>query len=166
MLSVWLFSCQANFQKYSENSAFEKQRIGKVLDQLNAAASTANFEDYFNLFSEDAFFIGTDASEKWNILAFKTYAKPHFDKGKAWSFVILKREIFLSKDGQMAWFDELLDTRMKICRGSGVLTKINNKWKISQYVLSMTVPNDNSDEVIKIKTFIENKQIEDIKKGD
>jgi hypothetical protein len=30
---------------------------------------------------------------------------------------------------------------MKICRGSG-LVKIDGKWKIKHYVLSMTVPNE------------------------
>ena len=44
---------------------------------------------------------------------------------------------------------------MKICRGSGVLVILKGKWKIKQYVLSMTIPNDNSDEVIKIKAPIE-----------
>jgi hypothetical protein len=46
--------------------------------------------------------------------------------------------------GKTAWFDELLNTQMKICRGSGVLVKIGQEWKIKQYVLSMTIPNDNS----------------------
>jgi hypothetical protein len=55
----------------------------------------------------------------------------------------------------MAWFDELLSTQMKICRGSGVLVKIGNDWKIKHYVLSMTVPNENVTEVVKIKTPIE-----------
>jgi hypothetical protein len=36
-----------------------------------------------------------------------------------------------------------LSTQMKICRGSGVLVKIGNDWKIKHYVLSMTVPNEN-----------------------
>ena len=53
---------------------------------------------------------------------------------------------------------------MKICRGSGVLEKIKGKWKIKQYVLSMTVPNDVSGEVIKIKTPIEDILINDLKK--
>ena len=40
-----------------------------------------------------------------------------------------------------------------LCAGkSGVLEKIGDKWKIKQYVLSMTVPNDVSNEVIKIKS--------------
>jgi hypothetical protein len=44
---------------------------------------------------------------------------------------------------------------MKICRGSGVLVRINNTWKIKHYVLSMTIPNDNTNEVVKIKASLE-----------
>ena len=44
---------------------------------------------------------------------------------------------------------------MKICRGSGVLEKVGKEWKIKHYVLSMTIPNENVDEVVKIKTPIE-----------
>jgi hypothetical protein len=54
--------------------------------------------------------------------------------------------------GKTAWFDELLNTQMKICRGSGVLVKIGQEWKIKQYVLSMTIPNDNSNKVIELKS--------------
>jgi hypothetical protein len=53
----------------------------------------------------------------------------------------------------------LLNTRMKICRGSGVLIKKGNEWKIQQYVLSMTIPNSLSDTVIKIKTTVEDELI-------
>jgi len=45
-----------------------------------------------------------------------------------------------------------LDTQMKICRGSGVLVNTDQGWKIKQYVLSMTVPNDDVEAVVKIKT--------------
>jgi hypothetical protein len=82
-------------------------------------------------------------------------AKPHFDKGKAWNFTTLERHVYFNKTMQTAWFDELLETQMKICRGSGILVKENNQWKIKHYVLSMTVPNENSEEVIKIKMAIE-----------
>jgi hypothetical protein len=44
---------------------------------------------------------------------------------------------------------------MKICRGSGVLVKIGKEWKLKQYVLSMTIPNENADAVIKIKAPLE-----------
>jgi hypothetical protein len=40
---------------------------------------------------------------------------------------------------------------MKICKGSGVVIKLNGKWKIEQYVLSMTVPNSKIDAVVALK---------------
>lgn len=142
----------------------QKKNVSKVLDYLNAYAASADFKNYFDLFAEESTFIGTDASEIWNKKEFMAYAKPHFDKGKAWSFKSLKRDITFSKDGKYAWFDELLETQMKICRGSGVLEKIGNTWKIRQYVLSMTIPNEVSNDVIKIKSEIETKKIEELKK--
>jgi hypothetical protein len=47
---------------------------------------------------------------------------------KAWSFA-LERHIYFDKTGKTAWFDELLNTQMKICRGSGVLVKIGQSGK-------------------------------------
>ena len=129
--------------------------VSNVLDDWHNAAAVANFEKYFELLSDDAIFIGTDATENWNKDSFKIFAKPFFDKGKAWKFISIKRNIYLSEDKKIAWFDELLNTQMKICRGSGVLVYKSGAWKIQQYVLSMTIPNDNTDEIIKIKAPIE-----------
>lgn len=140
------------------------EEIHFLLDNWHRAAAKANFNDYFNAMADDAVFIGTDATENWNKKAFQDYAKPYFDKGKAWSFTPLERHIYFSKDGKTAWFDELLDTQMKICRGSGVVEKIKGEWKIKHYVLSMTIPNGNSDAVIKIKADLENPIIDKLKK--
>jgi hypothetical protein len=40
-----------------------------------------------------------------------------------------------------------------------------SNWKIKQYVLSMTIPNNHTDEVVKIKSLIEDKEIEKLKKA-
>ncbi|HAI80351.1 MAG TPA: hypothetical protein DCL65_04885 [Chryseobacterium sp.] len=143
----------------------QKKNISKVLDDLNTFAATADYKNYFDLYAEESTFIGTDATEIWNKKEFMAWAKPFFDKGKAWNFTSLKRSITFSKDGTYAWFDEILDTQMKICRGSGVLEKIGGKWKIRQYVLSTTVPNEVIDEVVKIKTPIEDALISELKKN-
>lgn len=134
--------------------------IGELLNNWHKAAAEARFDDYFEALDEQSVFIGTDATENWDKPAFMKFAKPYFDRGKAWSFSKLERHIYLSKDGKTAWFDELLLTQMKICRGSGVLLKTKKGWKIKHYVLSMTVPNDNVDEVVKIKSLLEDKEIE------
>ena len=154
----------ANAQNKGFYENVQKKNVSKVLDDLNTYAATADFKNYFDLYADESTFIGTDASEIWNKKEFMAYAKPHFDKGKAWNFKSLKRNITFSKDGKYAWFDELLQTQMKICRGSGVLEKIGNSWKIRQYVLSMTIPNEVSKDVINIKSDIETKKIEELKK--
>ena len=41
--------------------------------------------------TDDAVFLGTDATERWDTAAFKGYAQPHFDEGKAWSFRATRR---------------------------------------------------------------------------
>lgn len=141
----------------------EKTAIDNVLTQWHKAAANADFEAYFSLMTNDGVFIGTDATENWQNKAFKAFSKPYFDKGKAWSFIALDRNIYIAKGGNLAWFDELLNTQMKICRGSGVLQKINGQWKIKHYVLSMTIPNDNVTEVIEIKQDIEDELINKLK---
>ncbi|OQA00673.1 MAG: hypothetical protein BWY70_00631 [Bacteroidetes bacterium ADurb.Bin408] len=137
--------------------------LQKLLDNFHQAAAQANFEAYFSFFAEDAVFMGTDATERWDKAAFMKWARPFFDRGKVWQFTALQRHISTDKTGNTAWFDELLDTQMKICRGSGVLVKLDDGWKIRQYVLSMTIPNEKSDSIIKIKTPLEEEIIEFIK---
>lgn len=150
--------------KSLENHTNEKEVINTLLNNWHKAAANANIESYFNAMSSESIFIGTDATENWTKPAFMAFAKPYFDKGKAWSFTAIERNIYVSSDGKTAWFDELLNTQMKICRGSGVLQKENGTWLIKHYVLSMTVPNDNTNEVVKIKAPIEDVLIEKLKK--
>jgi len=49
------------------------------------------------------------------------------------------------------WFDELLDTWMGTCRGSGVLENNQGIWKIKHYVLSIEIPNADVQSVISVK---------------
>jgi hypothetical protein len=146
---------------HAQNEA--ESKINTVLDGWHKAAAKADFDTYFDSMTDDAVFIGTDATENWNKVDFMKYAKPHFDKGKAWSFSPIERHVYFNSDYTMAWFDELLDTQMKICRGSGVLVLKNGAWKIQQYILSMTIPNDISDEVVIIKSPIEELIINELK---
>lgn len=165
LLLFFTFSITLSAQNKGFYENVQKKNISKVLDDLNTFAATADYKNYFDLYAEESTFIGTDATEVWNKKEFMAWAKPFFDKGKAWNFTSLKRSITFSKDGNYAWFDEVLDTQMKICRGSGVLEKIGGKWKIRQYVLSTTVPNEVIDEVVKIKTPIEDALISELKKN-
>jgi len=163
-MKTYLITLVAVFGFFSNSDTEqEKIQIDSVINQWHKAAAEANFDNYFGLMTDDAVFIGTDASENWNRKSFEAYSKPHFDKGKAWTFHTLERNIYVDKNNKIAWFDELLDTSFKICRGSGVLEKVNGKWKIKHYVLSMTIPNETSDIVIAVKDSIENNYIQKLK---
>lgn len=151
IVGIFIILILSGCKSMMENEVTAESNINTTIDAWHKAAADANYNAYFGLMTDDAIFIGTDATENWNKKAFQAYAKPHFGKGKAWNFTALERHVFIDKSGKTAWFDELLNTQMKICRGSGVLVKINNQWKIKHYVLSMTIPNGNSAEAMKIK---------------
>ncbi len=144
---------------FAQSKDQETQKINLLMNTWHKDAAAARLDNYLNSMTDDAVYIGTDATEYWNKKQFEAFAKPYFDSKKTWSFRPLERHVYVSNDHKTAWFDELLSTQMKICRGSGVLVYSKNGWKIKHYVLSMTVPNDKSNEVIKIKTDIEDKII-------
>ncbi len=128
-----------------------QEELNELINEWHKAASEADYGTYFGILADDGVFIGTDASENWQNEDFRAFSKPYFDRGKAWSFTTIERNIYVDKSGNFAWFDELLDTRMEICRGSGVLSKENGKWRIKHYVLSITIPNEDVDQVSTLK---------------
>lgn len=155
LLFISISSSQAQVKNSDKNIAAIKKQVTKTVHNWHKAASNANFDAYFNLMTNDAIFIGTDPSENWTTPEFKKFAKPYFDSGKAWSFSAIDRNIYVHENIGIAWFDELLKTHMGICRGSGVLSKVDGKWKIHHYVLSMTIPNDNVEEVTQLKSVFD-----------
>ena len=133
---------------YSQNT--DKTKISEALDNWHHNASVANGEEFFDMMGNDAIYIGTDETELWDKSQFQAFAKPYFDAGKAWNFKTISRNIYFSEDKKVVWFDELLNTWMGTCRGSGVLEKTEGIWKLQHYHLSVTVPNDKIQEFIKV----------------
>ncbi|MBK8698878.1 MAG: nuclear transport factor 2 family protein [Saprospiraceae bacterium] len=121
---------------------------GKILDEWHGAASRADSAAYFSLMAKDAVFIGTDSFEVWGKAEFLKFAAPYFAKGKAWDFEKISRNLHYDSARSMVWFDEVLDTWMGPCRGSGWLALEDDKLLIKQYVLSITVPNDKMQGVL------------------
>ena len=143
-------ACSTPGKPPASDTAGEEKQIAAMLDSFNVAAAKAEFNTYFGFYTEDAIFTGTDATERWNKKQFMEWAKPIFARGRAWDFKALQRNIYFDETGKLAWFDELLNTQMKICRGSGVVVKEGGAWRVKQYILSTMVPNDLLDSVIKL----------------
>lgn len=143
LLALALASTQPALDPVSE--------AGAVIDRMHAAAARADGPAYFALFTPDARFIGTDATERWTLDAFKAYAQPHFSRGQGWTYQPHDRVATLAPGDCrcVVWFDELLDNdAYGLTRGSGVLRLTADGWKIEQYVLSMPIPNDKARAVV------------------
>lgn len=138
----YIFAALLLMVSYSSMANNDVKSVNDVLDSLHDSASKAQFDSYFSLYHEDAVFIGTDASEVWSKEAFKAYAKPHFDKGNGWTYHPRDRHVYFSPNKDVVWFDELLDNKkLGETRGTGVLVKEGDIWKISQYHLTIPIPN-------------------------
>lgn len=137
--------------------------IEDLIDQWHQAAVNADQQAYFDFIADDGTYIGTDATENWTKDEFFEWSKSYFENGKAWSFRAIERNIYFSENNKTAWFDEQLEFSGGILRGSGVLVKVENDWKIKHYVLSLPIPNDKFKDVVEV---IKSEESENLEKGE
>ncbi len=130
-------------------SAADLEAVNATLDGIHEQAARADYEAYFDLYSDQAVFLGTDATERWPIDDFKAYARPRFTDGGGWEYHVLERHVDFAPGGDVAWFDERLENaNMGETRGSGVLLREDGAWKVAQYNLTVLVPNDLARDVV------------------
>ena len=124
----------------------QRAAIDALIDGLHQDAHEGNFQTYFDRYTPDAVFLGTDKSERWTIDQFKVYAEPAFEDGHGWTYSVKERN--WEGAGTTRWFDEvLLNEKLGHCRGTGVVEFIDGEWKIAHYALTMLVPNDIAAEI-------------------
>lgn len=135
----------------TDGPAAARQAVDQVLTALHQAASEADGERYFDLFAESGVFMGTDPGERWTVAEFRQYALGRFERGDGWTYTMVERHIEVSEGGALAWFDELLENaNYGTCRGTGVLLRTDDGWKIVQYNLALLVPNEVTPTVVRV----------------
>ena len=146
-LAFFLMSYGAAAQSADADAAFRRQ-INTFMDQWHKDAANAD-PAYFDKMAPNGIYIGTDKTEIWTRDQFKVWAKPFFDRKKAWAFTAIKRNVYFSEDKNYAWFDEQLNTQMGICQASGVIRRTAAGFEIEHYQLSLAVPNPLMDQFTK-----------------
>ncbi|KQY93171.1 hypothetical protein ASD25_18255 [Brevundimonas sp. Root1423] len=123
----------------------EERAAALVLDTLHREASEADGAAYFDLFTADATYIGTDLTERWSIAEFRAYAEPYFNRGQGWTYTPRSRSLTLAPlDCRcVVWFDEALDSASYgTSRGTGVLVRGDDgRWRVALYALTFPIPN-------------------------
>lgn len=128
-----------------------KKAIHQLMDAWHKAAAEADADAFYGKMTEDGIYIGTDISERWLRDELRSWAKSAFDKAPAWDFKAKDRVIYLDpNDADLAWLEETLETWMGPCRGSAVLKRTTDGWRIKHYHLAVAVPNDAIDKYLKI----------------
>lgn len=147
-----IISCNSSMKDMSvKEKTSTLQSLHLLVDNWHHAAATADEDTFFGSMTSDGIYIGTDASEYWLRDELKRWSEKYFERDSAWVFHPRDRHLYLDPAGHIAWFDELLDTWMGDCRGSGVLERqIDGRWLIKHYHLSIAVPNDAVQEYLKI----------------
>jgi len=133
-----------------QEMAQPEQEIHAFLDRWHQAAATADADGFFGAMTEDAIYLGTDATERWRRDELREWATDAFQREVAWAFTPSERELYFTSDRKTAWFEEELDTWMGTCRGSGVVQRVDGAWKLRHYNLSVLIPNEKIEDFRKL----------------
>ncbi len=135
---------------WAQDSAEQtRQKLAQFLDEWHEDAAHARLA-YFDKIAADGVYIGTDKTERWLRDDFKAWAARYFQRPVAWAFKAIKRQIQMTPDQSVLWFDEQLSTQMGICQASGVVRKTAKGFEIVHYQLSMAVPNEVNAAVVEL----------------
>jgi hypothetical protein len=124
--------------------------IDSLINEWHHAAAIADEQAFFGFMTKEAVYIGTDTSERWQRDELAAWSKKYFDSPSAWNFTPISRNITFGPGNNVAWFDELLNTWMGVCRSTGIVVLVDDRWKLVHYQLSLTLPNNQLDNFKKL----------------
>jgi hypothetical protein len=119
--------------------------ISLVLDRLHQAAAEADGPTYFDLFTPDALYRGTDATELWTLEEFRPSPSPISVGAGAGPMCrasatsrLRRRTVPVSPGSMRSWIRESYGTS----RGTGVVVRGDDgAWRIAYYALTFPIPN-------------------------
>lgn len=149
VLSLSLLTTNYAFAKEKPSLASNAvELINNKMDDFHDAADKGDAARYLNHFAKDGVFMGTDDWERWPYEAFSKYVNKHFKEGKGWSYKPIKRHTSVSSQQAFAWVDEIVESaKWGRFRGTAVLEKIEQDWKLKHYSLTVLVPNESWEAV-------------------
>ena len=150
MKANFFFMCYVFFSIQLSAQVHPRQELDRMIDAWHHAAAVNDQHNYFEFIDDSGIYIGTDSSEIWTREEFYDWSTPIFEKENGWSFQVKSRNIYLADNQEIAWFDEILEYGKGALRGSGVLIKRDQGWRIIHYVLSVPVPNEKYKEVMNL----------------
>ena len=90
------------------SKSVDRHDVAALLDDFHQRAADSDLGGYFACFAPEGRFLGTDATENWDVEEFERYAAPPFKAGRGWQYVPNKpsRVLNIVSDGALVCFDE------------------------------------------------------------
>jgi len=118
--------------------AFSDATPDATLDALHKAGADADAAAFESLLAQDVVFLGVGGTARLEGQAARAYFSEQLPQGSAWAYSSSLRETRVSADGSVAWFDETLEHgQLGLGRGTGVLLRSSDGWRVAQYNLTM-----------------------------
>jgi hypothetical protein len=89
LVAMFISGCEPKIHK-SAGAA-----VDFILNDWHDAAAKADSTRYFGHFASKAIFMGTDDTEYWTKESFQEWSRPYFQRGRAWSFKAIERNVYL-----------------------------------------------------------------------
>lgn len=113
-----------------------------MLTDFHLAAAEADGDRYLGHIAPDAILLGTDRTERFTLEEYKKLVEPYMSQGTGWTTVAVEQNVYLSKNGKLAWFDERLEREgLGEMRATGVARLMKGEWRLVQMNMSFPVPN-------------------------
>lgn len=146
-----LTGCSTQPTRHAYEDKLDRLKVKLVLSSWHLAASQGLYDPYFDAMTDDAVFLGTDASERWTKQEFMMYAREPFSDGSGWTYEQLEYNVAFNDAYDTAWVDEILENeKYGTMRGTAVLELIGDDWKIAHYSLTFLVPNERAGRVVEV----------------
>ena len=125
--------------------------IVEMLTDFHAAAAEGDADRYLGYMAPDGVFFGTDPAERWSREELEALVRPALEGGAKIVNVPVEQNVHVSADGDLAWFHERLEKpRYGEMRATGVLRRTDGGWEIVQFHLTLPIPNEAIQDVVKL----------------
>ncbi len=129
-------------EPFDDGSAADPAAAARsMLRDFHLAKPGSESERFFGHLAPEAVVLLTDRAERLTLGRLRAHLQLYGDQGPA--LVPVAQHVHLSPDQSMAWFEEQIEEpRFGRMRGTGVLRKIGDAWKIVHYNLVLLVPKE------------------------
>ncbi len=119
-----------------------------MLNDVHAARLEVDGERFLGHFAPLAILLGTDRSERLTMAMNRAFVRLYWARKRGPTVTPIEQRVYLSPDENLAWFEERVEReQIGQVRDTGVLRKIDGRWKFVHYNLVILIPKEMAEKL-------------------